>query len=96
MKCLVCHPQEARSPRARPSLTSRMSWVCLPDFELPMIDIEGRAADVTKQNIVVADDQLAIVEAHRETPVAAAARLVEHDRTAPSPGAELWLRVRRE
>jgi hypothetical protein len=44
-----------------------------------MIDVKRTVADRSKQNIVIADDELTLAKAHREAPVTTPSRLKEHD-----------------
>jgi hypothetical protein len=44
-----------------------------------MINVEGAAADGAKQNVVVANDELALAKAHRQATVATTSRLIKHD-----------------
>jgi hypothetical protein len=66
-----------RLPRLNVDCQSRAS----PRGELPWIDIEGAAIKGPEQQIVITNEQLAILKAHREAAITAASRLEEHERS---------------
>ncbi len=57
----------------------------LPQLVLVAADVEGRAVDLAEQDVTRSDAELALRVAHRSAAVAAAARLMEHERTVVFP-----------
>jgi hypothetical protein len=54
----------------------------LPDFVLSMVDVERASTHLAEEYIVITDDELSAVEADRQAPITAPARLEEHHRAA--------------